>query len=151
VTAGADKTARVWDTETGKPVTPPLLHSELVAEARFSADGRFVVTSSPQGERVWDAATGRLLTVPFLPARGSGWGRAALTPDNRRLVSADHDDFVRVWDDVLSAGDETTEGLLTRARLIAGHRIDAGGLVPLEAAELRDGWESLRVRRKEGP
>jgi WD40 repeat protein len=97
LTAGENQMARVWDAATGEPWTPPLRHRSRVADASFSADGRFVVTASQEGERVWDAATGRLLTVPFLPAQGGGWGRVALTPDNRRLVSADHDELVRVW------------------------------------------------------
>jgi WD40 repeat protein len=151
VTADADKTARVWDAETGEPLTPPLAHGNLVAEASFSADGRFVVTASPEGERVWEAATGRLLTVPFLPGRGTGWGRAVLTPDNRRLVSVDHDEYVRVWEGFLDPGDETAEELVLRARLVAGHWIDAGrGLVPLTPEARLEGWEALRARRKAG-
>jgi WD40 repeat protein len=149
LTGGEDQTARVWDAQTGQPRTPPLRHLSRVADASFSADGRFVVTSSQEGDRVWDAATGRLLTVPYLPAHGGGWGRAALTPDNRRLVSADHDDFVRVWEDVLSPGDEPVEDLLVRARLTAGHRAGPGGsLVPLTPAELQEGWEKIQHGRK---
>jgi eukaryotic-like serine/threonine-protein kinase len=144
VTAGRDQTARVWDAATGQPLTPPLRHRSLVAGASFSTDGNFVVTASQEGGRVWDAATGRLLTVPFLAGRGGGWGKAALTPDNRRVVTADHDELVRVWDDVLSAGDEPTADLVLRARLVAGLRVDAGsGLAPLEPAALRDGWAAL--------
>jgi WD40 repeat protein len=150
LTAGEDFTARVQDAATGKPVTAPLRHRSRVADAHFSADGRYVVTSSQEGERIQDAATGRLLTVPFLPARGTGWGKAALTSDNRRLVSADLDELVRVWDDVLDAGDESIADLVLQARLVAGQRMDAnGGLVPLTPEEVRDGWADLHSGGKD--
>ena len=68
----------------------------------------------------------------------------ALTPDNRRVVTADHDELVRVWDDVLDAGSEPTADLVLRARLVAGQRVDAGsGLAPPEPAALRDGWVAI--------
>jgi WD40 repeat protein len=141
LTSGENQTVRVWDAATGQPLIPPLRHRSPVVEAGFSADGRFVVTGSREGGRVWDAATGRLLTVPFLPGRGGGQGRAALTRDNRRLVTADHDEYVRVWDDVLSPGDGPVEGLVLRARLIAGQRVDARGvLAPPEPAALQEAW-----------
>ena len=46
VTASADKTARVWDAETGKPVGEPMTHGERVYSASFSPDGKRVVTAS---------------------------------------------------------------------------------------------------------
>jgi eukaryotic-like serine/threonine-protein kinase len=49
VTASDDATARVWDAQTGRPVTKPLNHRSLVLCARFSPDGRRVVTSSSDG------------------------------------------------------------------------------------------------------
>jgi WD40 repeat protein len=58
VAASADYSARVWDAETGTPLTGPLRHGAGVASASFSPDGRRVVTGSRQGTaRVWDAAT----------------------------------------------------------------------------------------------
>ena len=56
VTASQDKTARVWDAETGKPLGAPMTHEEGVNSASFSPDGKRVVTASSDGTaRVWRA------------------------------------------------------------------------------------------------
>jgi WD40 repeat protein/tRNA A-37 threonylcarbamoyl transferase component Bud32 len=146
LTAGEDQLVRVWDAATGKRLMPPLRHRSRVPDARFSADGRFIITGSQEGGRVWDAVTGQLLTVPLAPRRVSGWGRAALTPDHRRLVTLDYE-YVHVWDNLLDVGNEPAEELVLRARLVAGQRVDvSGGLVPLEPTALRDAWAELRSR-----
>ena len=49
VTASDDKTARVWDAETGKPIGEPLKgHEDRVLSAAFSPDGKRIVTASGQ-------------------------------------------------------------------------------------------------------
>src|SRR5438552_1325268 len=40
MTASGDKTARVWEADTGKPVGAPLQHQAAVYSAAFSPDGR---------------------------------------------------------------------------------------------------------------
>ena len=60
VTASDDRTARVWDARTGKPLTEPLAHQGTVRAAAFSPDGARVVTASDdKTARVWDARTGK--------------------------------------------------------------------------------------------
>ena len=45
VTASEDRTARLWDAETGKPIGEPLKgHQGLVSSAAFSPDGKRIVT-----------------------------------------------------------------------------------------------------------
>jgi WD40 repeat protein len=46
VTASGDKTARVWDAESGKEIVVLKGHSEGVQSAVFSSDGKRVVTAS---------------------------------------------------------------------------------------------------------
>ena len=46
VTASLDKTARVWEAESGKPMGEPMRHEGEVYTANFSSDGRRVVTAS---------------------------------------------------------------------------------------------------------
>ena len=61
VTASADKTARLWDAETGKPIGEPLRgHADTVSSAAFSPDGKRIVTASDdKTARLWDAETGK--------------------------------------------------------------------------------------------
>jgi WD40 repeat protein len=65
VTTSYDGTARVWDAETGRAITPPLRHDGVVQQAVFSSDGRWVVTASwDQTVRLWSATTGDPITPP---------------------------------------------------------------------------------------
>jgi WD40 repeat protein len=56
VTASEDKTARLWDGQTGKPIGEPLRgHGDRVVSAAFSPDGRRIVTASwDKTARLWD-------------------------------------------------------------------------------------------------
>lgn len=57
VTASADSTARVWNAETGDPLTPPLRHLTKLNDAVFLADGRHIVTHDTNKEcRIWPLA-----------------------------------------------------------------------------------------------
>jgi WD40 repeat protein len=97
VTATSNEyTARVWDSWTGEPVTPPLKHDGMVRDAAFSPDGTRVVTASMDGTaRVWDAASGKPLAAPLVH---SGWVlRASFAPDAVRVVTASSDGAAYVW------------------------------------------------------
>ncbi|NMC22060.1 MAG: hypothetical protein GYA33_16760, partial [Thermogutta sp.] len=116
VTASEDKTAGVWDAQTGERLL--VLkgnwlrwgHTDAVLSAAYSPDGRRIVTASRDGTViVWDAQTGERLRV----LRGHGdWVRsAAFSPDGGRIVTASDDKTAGVWDA------ETGQ----RRRLLRGH------------------------------
>jgi WD40 repeat protein len=46
VTASLDKTARVWDSETDRPIGEPLKGHEEVISVALSPDGKLIVTAS---------------------------------------------------------------------------------------------------------
>ena len=97
VTASGDKTARVWDADTGKPVGEPMTHGEAVHSASFSPDGKRVVTASwDKTARVWDADTGKPVGEPM--THGDRVYSASFSPDGKRVVTASGDKTARVWD-----------------------------------------------------
>jgi WD40 repeat protein len=52
-----DAAARIWDAESGEPLTPPLRSSGTVTWADWRSDGREIVTSSYDGSvQVWDVS-----------------------------------------------------------------------------------------------
>ena len=66
VTASSDHTARVWDAQTGQPLTEPFRHGAKVCSAQFSPDGRQIVTASmDHTARVWD--------IGLAPSRCPAW------------------------------------------------------------------------------
>ena len=60
VSSSLDKTVRLWDAATGRPIGNPLRgHEDGVEAVAFSPDGKRIVTASDdRTARLWDAATG---------------------------------------------------------------------------------------------
>src|SRR5262249_37439012 len=64
LTASWDKTARLWDADTGQSIVVLRGHERAVSSATFSQDGTRIVTASDdKTARVWDAASGKQIAV----------------------------------------------------------------------------------------
>ena len=64
VTASWDKTARLWDVESGNEIGVLKGHDNTVYSAAFSPDGRRVVTASgDKTARLWDVESGKEIGV----------------------------------------------------------------------------------------
>jgi WD40 repeat protein len=97
VTASGDKTARLWDAETGKPVGEELAgHDHYVYSAVFNPGGDRILTASwDKTARLWDAE-GK--PIKELNEHSAAVRSAAFSPDGRRIVTASDDKTARLWD-----------------------------------------------------
>ena len=66
MTASLDRTAKVWEAQTGLLKTT-MQHDDAVAWGQFSTDGmRLVTACADRSARVWDVPTGEALTAKLL-------------------------------------------------------------------------------------
>jgi WD40 repeat protein/serine/threonine protein kinase len=96
VTAGEDKTARVWDVASGAERQCLSGHEGAVISVAVSPDGRLVATASDDGPvRLFDAASGEVRRT--LPSTGGRFRSVAFDPDGKQLVTAEADGTARLW------------------------------------------------------
>jgi WD40 repeat protein len=97
VTASDDKTARIWDSVTGKLLLTLSGHQGALWDAVFSPDGKLVVTASADKSAiVWDAVTGDKSAI--LKGHSATIETAVFSPDGTRVVTASDDTTAIVWD-----------------------------------------------------
>jgi WD40 repeat protein len=105
VTSSSDKTARVWNVETGQSVFTLTGHNDKVNSAAFSPDGKFIVTAGDDGQvRIWDAGNSNFLRT--LGTHSSAVRDAEYSADCKLIVTASGDDAY-VWD--AATGNKVTE------------------------------------------
>ena len=123
LSAGADKTLRLWDVDTAKELACWLGHTATVMSLAFSPDGKFALSGSKdQTLRLWDVAAGE--TRQILTGHSAEVYAVAFSPDGKRAVSGGNDKIVRVWD--LDKGKQTHE-FPGHANAIVGVAFSADG------------------------
>ena len=139
LTTSDDGDVRIWNTKTGESRVLRG-HFGTVQSARFSPDGRWVVSAGPRTAGLWDARTGEFfaptgLADPFIrgPLRGPV-ATALFMPDGRRIVTGSGDGTVRTYLCTVCAGTEELSRLAgTRLAQIARGLTDAERLRYLRA------------------
>jgi WD40 repeat protein len=95
VTVSDDNKVRVIDTKTQTELLT-MLHAGFVQRVKVSLDGQWIAsTGYDHVVRIWDAETGNQMIEIPLEANGSA---IAFNQDATRLVAADEDGNISIWD-----------------------------------------------------
>ena len=96
VTGSLDRSARIWNAESGEEIKILDGHEGDVFSAVFSPDGRKVVTGSgDKSVRIFDAETGTELKN--LEGHTREVMSVAFSPDGKKVVSGSTDNTARIW------------------------------------------------------
>ncbi len=94
--SGSDHAIQIYAVESGELLQTLEGHTDAVLSARFSADGKRLLSASyDHTARIWDLETGKVEQT----LQGHSWWvwAAEFSPDGRRIVTAGQDGKAMVW------------------------------------------------------
>ncbi len=97
LSAGDDKTARLWDLVTAKEPVIFNGHTNTVWSAQFHPDGKKVLTSSGDNTgKLWDISTGKLIQT--FQGHQAWVYKLRVSPDGKTFAMSDGSGFCSIWD-----------------------------------------------------
>jgi WD40 repeat protein/serine/threonine protein kinase len=97
ISAGADRTLRLWDLTTGEELRRFDGHTDKVWSVAYSPDGKRVLSGSvDRTMRLWDVETGQQRQQ--FTGHTDMVDAVSFSPDTTRVYSASRDNTCRVWD-----------------------------------------------------
>jgi WD40 repeat protein len=145
-----DKTVRVWDAQTGKPLLTLTGHTESVRSVTFSPDGKRLASASwDKTVKVWEVGTGQ--QVLDLKLDTGDVYSVAFSPDGKRIASESADKTVKVWDAQTGQEALTLKGHTATVFSVAfssdGKRIaSASGDMTVKVWDAQTGQEALTLK-----
>ncbi|CAE6363553.1 unnamed protein product, partial [Rhizoctonia solani] len=99
VSGSQDNTLRIWNTRTGKPMSPALKeHTDEVHAVKYSPNGSQIASGSSDHTIIlWDTDTNHPILHP-LEGHTNEILSLAYTPDGNHLISGSRDKTIRIWD-----------------------------------------------------
>jgi hypothetical protein len=108
-TGSDDKTAKLWNSSSGKIVSTLEGHNDNVYGVAFSPDGRRLATgSADKTARTWEIATGKRLST--MNGHTGSVYTVAFSSDGRRIATSSEDQTARIWDSASGALLQTLTG-----------------------------------------
>jgi len=98
--------AGLWQLPGNTPLGEPIIH-QYIKHGEFIAGGRLILTLGERSARLWNASDTTPVTSPMVHEKLVG---AALSPDERSLLTRGKDSVVRLW----NARDGSPTGVLLR-------------------------------------
>lgn len=96
LTVSHDKSAKIWESRTGKQLLELKGHDDLIYDGYFFSDGKKILTiSADKTVRIWNAISGdMLLKIDDVEANKNS---AVLSPDGNWLITLSTEGDARVW------------------------------------------------------
>ncbi len=97
LTGSEDRTAKLWDANTGAEVHTFSGHGDTIYSVAFSPDGKYAVTGSgDQTARLWNVASGAV--VRTFAGHVAGVAAVAFSPDGRLIFTGSDDGTAKLWE-----------------------------------------------------